>query len=59
MLKIDFQKEFYKVEYNAIIAMLRARGFRHKWISLIDNIMNPASTLISSSKWGTMEENNL
>jgi hypothetical protein len=32
ILKIDFENEFYKVDYKAIIAMLEAKGFWPKWI---------------------------
>jgi retron-type reverse transcriptase len=46
ILKIDFEKAFDKVEYNAILAMLQAKGFGSKWISLIKSILYSASTSV-------------
>jgi hypothetical protein len=46
ILKIDFEKAFDKVEYNAILAMLQAKGFGSKWISLIKSILYSASTFV-------------
>jgi 23S rRNA A2030 N6-methylase RlmJ len=43
ILQIDFEKEFDKVEYNAIIAMLEAKGFGHKWISMVKSTLYSAS----------------
>jgi hypothetical protein len=34
------------VDYNAVISMLRARGFGPKWVKLISNILHPASTSV-------------
>jgi retron-type reverse transcriptase len=46
ILKIDFEKAFDKVEYNAILAMLHAKGFGPKWISLVKSILLSASTSV-------------
>jgi hypothetical protein len=46
ILKIDFEKAFDKVDYNAVISMLRARGFGQKWIKLVSNILHSASTSV-------------
>jgi hypothetical protein len=45
-LKIDFEKAFDKVEYCAIIAMLKAKGFGPKWIKLVKTILYSASTSV-------------
>jgi hypothetical protein len=34
------------VDYNAVIAMLKARGFGPKWVKLISNILHSASTSV-------------
>jgi hypothetical protein len=34
------------VDYNAVIAMLKARGFGPKWVKLIYNILHSASTSV-------------
>jgi hypothetical protein len=44
IIKIDFEKAFYKVEYYAIIAMMEAKGFGPKWISLVKSILASTST---------------
>jgi hypothetical protein len=46
ILKIDFEKVFDKVEYSAILAMLQAKGFGPKWISLVKSILYSASTYV-------------
>jgi retron-type reverse transcriptase len=46
ILKIDFEKAFDKVEYNAILAMLQAKGFGPKWISLVKSILLSASSSV-------------
>jgi hypothetical protein len=46
ILKLYFEKAFDKVDYNAIISMLKARGFGQKWIKLISNILQSASTAV-------------
>jgi hypothetical protein len=44
LLKIDFEKAFDKVEYNANISMLTAKGFGPKWIAMVKSILHSAST---------------
>lgn len=46
ILKLDFEKAFDKIEYKAIIAMLKAKGFGPRWINWVSNILNSASTSV-------------
>jgi hypothetical protein len=46
ILKIDFEKAFDKVEYNAIISMLIAKGFGPKWIAMVKSILHSAPTSV-------------
>jgi hypothetical protein len=46
ILKVDFEKAFDKVEYNAILYMLRHLSFGDKFISWIKNILGSATTSI-------------
>jgi hypothetical protein len=46
ILKIDFEKAFDKVEYPAIIAMLKAKGYGPKWIRLVESILHSTSTSV-------------
>ena len=39
IVKLDFEKAFYKVQYNAIIAMLKAKGFGPRWINGVLKIL--------------------
>jgi hypothetical protein len=43
---VDFEKSFDKVQYNAIIYMLRYLRFGDKFISWIENILGSATTSI-------------
>ena len=46
ILKLDFGKALDKIEYKAIIAMLKAKGFGPRWINWVSNILNSASTAV-------------
>ena len=46
IFKIDFEKAFDKVEYNAILMVMKCLGFGDKWISWIACILQSASTSV-------------
>ena len=46
IVKIDFEKAFDKVEYSAILRMLKQLGFGSRWLGWIDNILSSASTSV-------------
>lgn len=39
IIKLDFEKAFDKVEHHVILAMLKCKGFTHKWQQWISNIL--------------------
>jgi hypothetical protein len=46
ILKLDFEKAFDKIEYNAIMDILRHKGFRAKWLHWMDMIMSSGTSSI-------------
>ena len=46
IVKIDFEKAFDKVEYSAILRMLKQLGFGSRWLGWIGNILSSASTSV-------------
>jgi hypothetical protein len=46
ILKLDFEKAFDKVEYSAIIVMLKHLGFGDIWINWINCILKSANTSV-------------
>ena len=46
IIKLDFEKAFDKVEYSAILAMMKHMGFGEKFISWIKSILYSASTSV-------------
>jgi hypothetical protein len=46
IVKLDFEKAFDKVEYNAILLMLKHLGFGETWIRWIKCILYSAHTSV-------------
>jgi hypothetical protein len=46
ILKLDFEKAFDKVEYSAILLMLKHLGFGDIWLNWINCILQSASTSV-------------
>ena len=46
IIKLDFEKAFHKVEYSAILAMLKQLGFGDKFIGWVKDIMFTVSTSV-------------
>jgi hypothetical protein len=46
ILKLDFEKDFDKVEYSAILLMLKRLGFGEVWLKWINCILQSASTSV-------------
>lgn len=45
-LKIDIENTFDKLEHQAILQVLRSKGFLEKWIEWIHNILESGSSLV-------------
>ena len=46
VIKLDFEKAFDTIEHQAIIDILRAKGFGEKWISWTNLIFTSASSAV-------------
>lgn len=46
IFKIDFEKAFDKVDYNAILYMLKHLGYGEKWIRWIKLILSTTSASV-------------
>uniref|UniRef100_A0A453B566 Reverse transcriptase domain-containing protein n=1 Tax=Aegilops tauschii subsp. strangulata TaxID=200361 RepID=A0A453B566_AEGTS len=46
VFKLDFEKAFDKIEYQAILEILKAKGFGSKWIHWMKMLFNSASSSV-------------
>ena len=46
VIKLDFEKAFDTIEHQAIIDILRAKGFGEKWISWMEALFTTASSSV-------------
>ena len=46
ILKIDFEKAFDTIEYEAIVQIMRAKGFDEKWISRVKQFLSSGSSSV-------------
>jgi hypothetical protein len=46
LLELDFEKAFDKIEHQVILKVMRHKGFPHKWLSLIKDILTTGTSLV-------------
>ena len=46
LLKLDFTKAFDTIEHDAILRILRYKGFNDKWISWMQTILSSGSSSV-------------
>jgi hypothetical protein len=46
ILKLDFEKAFEKMEHQAMLKIMQAKGFGHKWIAWMENIFSSATSSV-------------
>ena len=46
ILKLDFEKAFDKVEHEAIIQILKHKGFSDKWVGWMHSLLNSSESYV-------------
>jgi hypothetical protein len=46
LLKLDFEKAFNKIEHQVILEVMRHKGFPHKWLTWIKDILTTDTSLV-------------
>jgi len=46
ILKLDFEKAFDRVEHQAILEILKHKGFSEKWVSWVQNLLSTTSSAV-------------
>jgi hypothetical protein len=46
ILKLDFEKAFDKLEHQAILEVLKHKGFSQKWIGWVSNLLSSGSSSV-------------
>jgi len=46
LIKLDFEKAFDKIEHQAILKILQAKGFGHLWTSWVSNLLSSGTSKV-------------
>ena len=54
IIKLDFKNAFDKIEHQAILKLMEAKGFNQKWTSWMTEIFSTGtSVVLLNHEWGT------
>jgi hypothetical protein len=46
IIKLDFEKAFDKIKHHAMVTIMRAMGFGHKWLSWMESIFSSGTSAV-------------